>query len=138
MAPLSSENKDLVLAVHSILVPDTWHPERDTGRVKVEVDNHGPTLEGSGNVQSMELEEDAGHHHHQDPLDTKPASQDSSKPNKVEPYRCRYDSSCSVVFRSVKVILLSVNTAYQYTFHEVIDRISSAHLISRINIWMNM
>ena len=117
MAPLSSENKDLVLAVHSILVPDTWHPERDTGRVKVEVDNHGPTLEGSGNVQSMELEEDAGHHHHPDPLDTKPASQDSSKPNKVEPYRCRYDSSCSVAFRSVKVILLSVSTAYQYTFH---------------------
>ena len=69
MAPLSSDNKDLVLAVHSILVPDTWHPERDTGRVKVEVDNHGPTLEGSGNVQSMELEEDAGHHHHPDPLD---------------------------------------------------------------------
>ena len=43
MAPLSSDNKDLVLAVHSILVPDTWHPERDTGIVKVEVDNHDPT-----------------------------------------------------------------------------------------------
>ena len=107
MAPLSANNKEQVLGVHSFLVPDTWHTEVGRERVKVEVDLPGHHVKHtSGQIadaidQAMDEDEDD---HHVDPLlDMKPDAKDSSKP-KLEPYRCRYDSTCTVAFRSVKVI----------------------------------
>ena len=103
MAPLSANNKEQVLGVHSFLVPDTWHTEVGRERVKVEVDlpknTSSQIVEDAQFMDAMDEDD-----HHVDPLlDMKPDAKDSSKP-KLEPYRCRYDSTCTVAFRSVKVI----------------------------------
>ena len=105
MAPLSKNNKEQVLGIHSFLVPDAWHTEGNRERVKVEVDLPGHHVKNTSDqitddFQAMDEDEDD---HHVDPLDMKPDAKDSSKP-KPEPYRCRYDSTCTVAFRSVKVI----------------------------------
>ena len=55
------------------------------------------------NTDSQVVEEEEEYDQAADPLDQKPDARDSLKP-KVEPYRCRYDSTCSVAFRSIKVI----------------------------------
>ena len=95
------------MGIHSFLVPDTWHTEYERQRVKVEVDppknTSGQIREGNKNAQNVEelMEEDDDIA--VDPLDQKPGAKDSSKP-KLEPYRCRYDSTCAVAFRSIKVI----------------------------------
>ena len=95
IAPLSKNNKDQVLRIHSLLVPDTWYTEEEHQGVKVEVVEE---WNKDAEVEEKEEEDDHG----ADPLDQKPDTRDSSEP-KLEPYRCRYDSTCSVAFRSIKV-----------------------------------
>ena len=109
IAPLSENNKEQVLKIHSFLVPDAWYTEEERRRVKVEVDppvhhvknTSGQTREWNkdGQVDEEGEEDDHG----ADPLDQKPDAKDSLKP-KLEPYRCRYDSTCAVPFRSIRVI----------------------------------
>ena len=96
IAPLSKNNKEQVLRIHSLLVPDTWYTEEEPQSLKVEVVEE---WNKDAEVEEKEEEDDHG----ADPLDQKPDARDSSEP-KLEPYRCRYDSTCSVAFRSIKVI----------------------------------
>ena len=107
ISPLNENIKEQVMGIHSFLVPDTWHTELgERQRVKVEVDppknTSGQIREGNKNAQDVEelMEEDDDG---VDPLDQKPDAKDSSKA-KLEPYRCRYDPTCAVAFRSIKVI----------------------------------
>ena len=109
IAPLSKNNKEQVLRIHSFLVPDTWFTEEERRRVKVEVDPPSQLVKNtSGQIRERNKdarieEEEEGDDHGHVPLDQKPDAKDSSKP-KLEPYRCRYDSTCSVAFRSIKAI----------------------------------
>ena len=109
IAPLSKNNKEQVLRIHSFLVPDTWFTEEERRRVKVEVDPPSQLVKNtSGQIRERNKddrieEEEEGDDHGHVPLDQKPDAKDSSKPG-LEPYRCRYDSTCFVAFRSIKAI----------------------------------
>ena len=106
IAPLSEKKKEQVLGIHSFLVPDTWHMDVERERVKVEVDlpSHHVKNTSSQITEDAHVVDEDGEEDHADLLlDVKPDAKDSSKP-KLEPYRCRYDSTCTVAFRSIKVI----------------------------------
>ena len=106
IAPLSENKKEQVLGIHSFLVPDTWHMDVERERVKVEVDlpsHHVKNTSSQITEDAHVVDEDEEEDHADLLLDVKPDAKDSSKP-KLEPYRCRYDSTCTVAFRSIKVI----------------------------------
>ena len=109
IAPLSASKKEQVLAIHSLLVPDTWQTaEEGRERVKVEVDLPGHQVKNTFSEvpdRDAHIMEEDEEDPHADPLAMKSDAKDSSKP-KMEPYRCRYDSTCGVAFRSIKVINL--------------------------------